>query len=1148
MSGRRRTGASEVAKLSWGGGQPERLGRKRKKDDTDEESDEEDRGYYTSSSGTSSGNKYSFGKQVSVKSSNVSDGDVGAIEKVHLENFMCHDSLTWDPNRRINFVTGQNGAGKSSVLQGLVLGLLGETKHIKRFSKVSEFIKKGTNKCVIQVTLSNRGDDAYKPELYGSSITFQRTITDTGSSAYLLKDENLKDVVRKSKDAKEECKRILDKFQIQLDSPIVILHQDEAKEMLKMESPDKLYKFFEKSTLIKQCFEQYSAAQVEYQKAFDTLKEKARSLRDLNHEYKKAQAKYAEIQRSEQMDKDLHEAKGEYAWARVLAAQENVESLTIQIEKVQKKIEQPKSKLMNLHEKLASLKMQKTELEIQIEDESSTYINQEQELLGLQEEIGRLKQDLKQLNATVRQETQHKNTLTQEVRVLKEQLDAVTKRNSEEFSRREKNKLERKLVTKKLEQDKKEIQDQIEQEGRARESVDAKLREDQEKERAIRRELDLKKDRERVLRQELRELESAGKSEQHLAVFGAKVPLLEAAIRSNKQRFRQVPIGPVGAHVKLTGEAASSPEVARLVETELTRAQITSYLCDNDEDRRQLSRLCDEVYGGDRQKPRIFTSRFIHHKHKVVKPVVTNRDCIVFLNLLHIENPIVFNHLVDQRSIESVLVCKTQDVAKSLTTRKENVPANVSYAITYDSYRFYPPKEQSSYRSYYMNPLQGTVMLKSTMTNLLKERGMEMEGLSSHIKDLNSELSEVGRSIKSYEAEKKRSASEIKRLQGQMAHANSQLSQVKAEEDNLEDDADNIRARITTRNTELEAVEEKIEEALSSKELLNDLIKEKDEQFKMEKRELNALKSVTNPLLKQQRETETMISNRTKEIMNQEKLVKKMNSEIDVFKREMKASEIEAEQFKATALTLTDGEIVPERSVKQLDVKIKKLKEKIKNKHKDLNLEAFYDEFNDLKERHTTMKKQIQKLETLLNSIEKMNAERLDNFICIRNLITNNVRRRFNLMIKEFSKQIGSEVFLRIDNASKELKFNFNSGGGSEGYSSSDVSLLSGGEKSYTQMCLICALWDMMRPPFRCLDEWDVFLDAVNRKTISEELLRFCLRNPDKQFIFISPQVTLQITIGNSRLLYFNVFPFQGACDLKNMDYSAVTVTEIKKS
>ena len=164
------------------------------------------------------------------------------------------------------------------LFQAITLGLLGDPKSVKRYSKVAEFIKKGASKATIQVTLKNCGDDAYKPETYGRSITFQvdlrsaifltellifqRTINESGTSAYLVKDEEMKDVVRKSKDAKDECQRILEKFQIQVESPIVILQQDEAKEMLKVESADKLYKFFEKATLIRQCFDQYSAAQV----------------------------------------------------------------------------------------------------------------------------------------------------------------------------------------------------------------------------------------------------------------------------------------------------------------------------------------------------------------------------------------------------------------------------------------------------------------------------------------------------------------------------------------------------------------------------------------------------------------------------------------------------------------------------------------------------------------------------------------------------------------------------------------------------------------------------------------------------------------------------------------------------------------------
>ena len=38
---------------------------------------------------------------------------------------------------------------------------------------------------------------------------------------------------------------------------------------------------------------------------------------------------------------------------------------------------------------------------------------------------------------------------------------------------------------------------------------------------------------------------------------------------------------------------------------------------------------------------------------------------------------------------------------------------------------------------------------------------------------------------------------------------------------------------------------------------------------------------------------------------------------------------------------------------------------------------------------------------------------------------------------------------------------------------------------------------------------WDVFLFQLDRKDILVELLRFCLRNPDKQFIFIF--ISLQV-------------------------------------
>jgi len=65
-------------------------------------------------------------------------------------------------------------------------------------------------------------------------------------------------------------------------------------------------------------------------------------------------------------------------------------------------------------------------------------------------------------------------------------------------------------------------------------------------------------------------------------------------------------------------------------------------------------------------------------------------------------------------------------------------------------------------------------------------------------------------------------------------------------------------------------------------------------------------------------------------------------------------------------------------------------------------------------------------------------------------------------------------------------------------------------------MCLIAALWDNMNPPFRALDEWDVFLDALNRKEISKTLLNFGLKQTDYQFFFISPQGAGDVEVGPS--------------------------------
>ena len=78
-----------------------------------------------------------------------------------------------------------------------------------------------------------------------------------------------------------------------------------------------------------------------------------------------------------------------------------------------------------------------------------------------------------------------------------------------------------------------------------------------------------------------------------------------------------------------------------------------------------------------------------------------------------------------------------------------------------------------------------------------------------------------------------------------------------------------------------------------------------------------------------------------------------------------------------------------------------------------------------------------------------------------------------------------------------------------------EAKTLSGGEKSFSTICLLLSIWEAMGSPIRCLDEFDVFMDNVNRAASMTMMIQAARRSVGRQFILITPQSMNSVGMGD---------------------------------
>lgn len=141
-------------------------------------------------------------------------------------------------------------------------------------------------------------------------------------------------------------------------------------------------------------------------------------------------------------------------------------------------------------------------------------------------------------------------------------------------------------------------------------------------------------------------------------------------------------------------------------------------------------------------------------------------------------------------------------------------------------------------------------------------------------------------------------------------------------------------------------------------------------------------------------------------------------------------------------------------------------------------------------------------LTTLLSTLKTSLAERNRRWRLFRSRISTNARAGFQYLLAERAFR-GN---MKIDHRNHLLDLQVEPDISRKGAEGRQTKTLSGGEKSFSTICMLLALWDAMGSPIRCLDEFDVFMDSINRDISMKMMIAAARKSVGRQFILITPQ------------------------------------------
>ncbi|RAL44340.1 hypothetical protein DM860_017446 [Cuscuta australis] len=583
---------------------------------------------------------------------------------------MCHNNLEIDFGDSINFITGQNGSGKSAILTALCLAFGSRARGTQRANTMKDFIKTGCSYALIHVEIKNHGEDSFKPETYGRAIIVERRISESASSI-ILKNHQGKKVASRREDLFE----LVEHFNIDVENPCVIMSQDKSREFLHSGNDRDKFKFFFKATLLQQVEDLLKGIETHIGNADSLIDELEKLISPILRELQELQAKIKSMEHIEEISLQVEVLRKKLAWSWVYNVDTQLQEKSELIKKLQGRIPLCQSRIDQCLKRIDELNEQITKKKAQIAalmEKTLEFRSKKDDLkhnislatkdkLGLEEDYGRkinyiqkLEKRQKLLDKQIHdtQEQHIRNTQAEELEMqekLKQLEEAVDEAH---------------VVFQRLRTEEDALQENVARAKDEFNNVVCQIEENAKKLSGI--------------RCHIRELQ-LNQSSKVTAFGGSKVIRLLELIERRCERFRRPPIGPIGSHVTLV----HAEKWGLAVENAIGRL-LNSFIVTDLKDSLVL-KACARDANYDYLQIIIYD--FSIPRLNIPGHMLPDTNHPTTLSVLHCDHPTVNNVLIDMGNAERQVLVRDYEAGKMVAF--EQAISNLKEVYTSDGYKMF---------------------------------------------------------------------------------------------------------------------------------------------------------------------------------------------------------------------------------------------------------------------------------------------------------------------------------------------------------------------------------------------------------------------------------------------------------------------------